>query len=45
MLDLERIEALCTPDEAYPDLVILGSTGSVGEQAVDVAVSAFQAAP
>ena len=38
MLNLEKIEALCAPDEAYPDLVILGSTGSVGEQAVDVAV-------
>ena len=39
MLDLEQIEALCTPEHPYPDLVILGSTGSVGEQAVDVALS------
>ncbi len=39
MLDLEKIETLCTPDTSFPDLVILGSTGSVGEQAVDVAVS------
>lgn len=39
MLDLERIEELCTKLVGFPDLVILGSTGSVGEQAVDVAVA------
>ena len=39
MLDMEKIESLCAPDEGYPDLVVLGSTGSVGEQAIDVAMA------